>query len=380
MKLSKLDLVVILISTLCLLGVGIAGFISNPANQSPRVAYLYPAFGGVQNVWMTDVDTPDNERQLTDSEFGIYDFDVSPDGRWLAFAEKNTDSIARIRLLDIPNSRVIELVDCVQLNAHCTTPAFSPDGTKLAYQRSESLNGRYGLSRIWLVDLTNPSYETVPLIADTQVVGHTPIWSQDNNTLAFYSSDTTQPGILIFDFVARTDNEVQLRFIPSTHGSMGTVSPNGQEIIFPEIVRRGDQLFTHLRIADLLDKEFAAFTDPEGPTDDVTARWSPNGQTVAIARRYTDDRWTMGHQLYLLDASSENGEMITPIAYNENYNTSYFRWNTDGSRLVMQRFPLKNEDGSPNRSATPEIWVYDLTSETLTQVLENAFIPQWASP
>ena len=378
MRISKLDRIVIVIVVLSIIGVGLVAVLSNPANQTPKVAYLYPAFGGVQNVWISPIDNPENQQQMTFSEYGIYDFDVSDDGHWLAFAEKNSEGSAQIRMLDIPNKRVIDLVNCVEIEAYCTTPAFSPDGTKLAYQRSESINGVYGLSRIWLVDLTSPSYDTIPLIRDTQVVGHSPIWSQDNNTLAFYSADTTQPGILIYDFVARGGDDVQLRFIPSSYGAMGSVSPNGQEIIFPEVVRRNEQIFTHLRMADLLDKTFESFTDPQGPTDDVAVQWSPDGRTVAFARKYTDDRWTVGQQLYLRDVETEDN--LTPIAYDENYNTSYFRWNSMGTRLVMQRFPLQNEDGTANRNAAPEVWVYDLETENLTKVIDNAFLPQWASP
>jgi len=380
MKLAKLDIAVMTIVVLCLVGVGVAGLLSDPARQPTRVGYLYPAFGGVQNVYMTDIDNPENQVQLTDTGYGVFDYDFSPDGRWLAYAEKNEDNIATLRLMDIPNRRVVELVDCIAVDAYCTTPAFSPDGEMLAYQRSESIDGRYGLSRIWLVDMTSPNYETIPLINDTQVVGHSPVWSADGNTLAFYSADTTQPGILIYDFISREEDGVQLRFIPSTHGSMGTVSPNGQELIFPEIVRRGEQLFTHLRIADLLDKEFSEFTDSQGPTDDVVAQWSPDGETVALARRYTDDRWTMGHQLYLRSASDEADTTFEPIAYNDRYNTSYFRWNQDGTKLVMQRFPLQNEDGSPNRDARPEVWIYDLETDMATQLVTDAFIPQWATP
>ena len=271
---------------------------------------------------------------------------------------------------------MIELVDCIALDAYCTTPVFSPDGTKLVYQRADANEGRYDLSRIWLVDLTDATYQTFPLIADAQVIGHSPVWSQDNNTVAFYSADTTDPGIYIYVFVPRGD-ETQLRFLPTSYGVMGTVSPNGQEFIFPEVAQRGAQLFTYLRIADLLDKESLAFTDPEGPTDDVAAQWSPDGKTVALARQYTDDRWTVGHQLYLRDA--EGGD-LTPIAYDERYNTSYFRWNNAGTRLVLQRLPLQNADGTAIRDARPEVWVVDLETGDLMEVRQNAFLPQWVSP
>ena len=380
MKLTKLDTIVMITIALCITGVALAGVITNPANRTPRVAYLYPAYGGITNVWASDIDNPDEAQQLTFSELGIYDYDVSPDGHFLVFAEHagKEGELATLRMLDIPNNKVIELVDCVTSNAYCTTPSFSPDGHLLAYQRTESFDGRFGLSRIWLVDMTSTNYETIPLIADTQVVGHSPIWSQDNNTIAFYSADTTQQGILIYDFVPRGDDDIQLRFIPSSHGTMGTISPNGQQIIFPEIVQGQNAYYSHLRIADLHNKEFSSFTDPQEPIDDVVAGWNPKGRTVAFARRYSDDRWTQGYQLYLMDATAKAD--ATPLVFDKHYNTSYFRWNSSGERLVLQRFPLLNEDGTVNSKGMPEIWVYDVERDTLTFVKENAFIPQWASP
>ena len=377
MKLTKLDFAAAAVIAFCLGAVIILGLVSDPTRQPPRVAYLYPALAPVQNVWMTVIDQPEQQQQLTFSEFGVYDFDFSPDGRWLAFTERTENAAFTLRLLDIASQRVTDLVDCASLNDSCTTPVFSPDGGKLAYQRTKSHQGAYGLSRIWLVDMTNPNYETVPLILDTQVVGHTPVWSQDSNVIAFYSADARQPGLLIYDLAARQDAAAALRFIPSSHGTMGALAPNGQAVIFPEIVRRDGQFFSHLRIADLLEKQFAAFTDPQGPTDDVAAQWSPDGETIAFARRYTDQRWTNGHQLYIRRLSADDDLM--PVAYSERYNTSYFRWNPAGSRLVMQRFPLLNADGTTNQEGRPEVWVHDFETEATFKIIEDAYLPQWVA-
>ena len=378
MKVTKLDVAVFLIVALCLAGVAIAAYIGDPARQPVRVAYLYPASGASQNVWTAEIDNPTAREQLTFSERGVYDFDISPDGRWLAYGERTGQGVVTLRLLDIPNRRTIDLVDCLTLKAFCTTPVFSPDGGVLAYQRSESVNSSFGLSRIWLVNMASADYETVPLLADSQIVGHSAVWAANGNTIAFYSADARESGILIYDFVPRAGDDVQLRFIPSAHGAMGTISPNGQQIIFPEVVFRGDQLFTHLRIADLQDKEFAAFTDPEGPADDANARFSPDGDTVALARRYTDNRWTPGHQLYLRSLSDENAELI-PIDYDPRYNSSYFRWNSAGDRLALQRFPMQTEDGSRDPDAKPEIWVYDIAEDEAIHIADDAFLPQWVA-
>lgn len=378
MKLDKLDFAVILIVAICLAGVAIAAYLSDPARQPARVAYLYPATAAQQNVWMAPINDPKAQQQATFSEFGVYDFDFSPDGRWLAFAERSGTGAVTLRLRDLATGQTRDLVDCPALAANCTSPVYSPDGKTLAYQRAESVGAGYGLSRIWLVDMTSAGYETIPLIADSQVVGHSALWSADSNTIAFYSADRTQPGILIYEFVPRDGSDIQLRFIPSAHGTMGTISPNGQQVIFPDLVRRNDQFFSHLQIADLATKEFAAFTAADGPWDDVSARWSPDGETVAFARRYTDERWTAGHQLYLRRRSAAADE-LTPIAYDERYNTSYLRWNRSGDRLALQRFPLWNADGADDNMSRPEVWVHNLETGQSQKIIEDAYLPRWVA-
>lgn len=375
MKLDKLDFAVIVLVAFCLAGVAIAAYISAPERQAIQVAYLYPALGSPQNVWLSDIDKPGHQQQLTFSERGVSDFDISPDGRWLVYAEHTDGRGVTLRLLDMRSGNLRDLVDCVTVRAICTAPTFSPSGELLAYQRSESLGTSFGLSRIWLVDMTSVDYDTVPLIGDTQIVGHSAVWSGDSNTIGFYSADSSQPGILLYNLVPSGDDGVQLRFIPTSYGVMGTLSPNGQQVIFPDLVFRDGQFYGHLQIADLGEKEFAAFTDSNGPFDDVAAQFSPDGQTVAIARRYTDSRWTQGHQLYIRVAQAAEWRAL---AYDPEYNTSYFHWDEGGGRLVMQRFPFfaDKETGVPAR---PEVWIHDLTAGESRKIIEDAYLPKWVA-
>ena len=377
MKLDKLDVAVFIIVALCVAGVAIGAYLSDPARQPARVAYLYPALAAQQNVWLSDINRPGHAQQLTFSERGVFDFDISQDGRWLAYADRASGGSVTLRLMNIPSGQVRDLVDCAALNALCTAPVFSPTGDMLAYQRAEALGTSFGLSRIWLVDMISADYDTIPLIGDNQVVGHSAIWSADSNTVAFYSADASQPGILLYDLVARGEDEPQLRFIPSSHGAMGTLSPSGRQVIFPDLVFRESQFYSHLQIADLAEREFAAFTDSNGPIDDVAAQFSPDGRTVAIARRYTDSRWTPGHQVYLRELSAVNEEWRA-VAYDPEYNTSYFRWDAAGQRLVMQRFPLRGNAAS-GEPARPEVWVHDLSSGETIKIVEDAYLPQWVA-
>ena len=377
MKPDRLDIAVLLITALCLAGVALGAFLSDPSRQPRQVAYLYPASTALQNVWLADVNDPQAHRQLGESAHGVYDFDISPDGRWLATAERSGTGTVTLRLLDIPSGKSRDLVDCVALQAYCTSPVFSPDGLTLAYQRAESLGDRYGLSRIWLVDMTSPDYDSAPLIADTQVVGHSAVWSADSRVIAFYSGDSTQPGILIYDFVPRADDGVQLRFIPTSHGTMGALSPDGGRLIYPELIRRGNQFFTHLRIADLREKTFANLTDPQGAGDDASVQWHPDGFRIGVSRRYTDGRWTPGNQIYLRGLD-EADDALTPLVYDERYNSAYFRWHAAGDALVMQRFPLLDEAGETVRGALPEVWVHDLQTNESRKLMSDAYLPVWA--
>ncbi len=112
MKLDKLDFAVILIVAICLAGVAIAAYVSDPARQPARVAYLYPATAAQQNVWMAPINDPKAQQQATFSEFGVYDFDFSPDGRWLAFAERSGTGAVTLRLRDLATGQARDLVDC----------------------------------------------------------------------------------------------------------------------------------------------------------------------------------------------------------------------------------------------------------------------------
>ena len=373
MKLDKLDIAVVILVAFCLAGVAIAAYISAPERQAIQVAYLYPALDSPQNVWFSDIDKPGQQKQLTFSEGGVSDFDISPDGRWLVYAEHTDGRGVTLRLLDLRGGQVRDLVDCVTIRALCTAPVFSPSGDLLAYQRSESIGASFGLSRIWLVDMRSASYDTFPLIGDSQIVGHSAVWSGDSNMLGFYSADSTQPGILLYNLAPTGDDGVQLRFIPSSYGVMGTLSPNGQQIIFPDLVFRDGQFYGHLQIADLAEKEFAAFTDSNGPFDDVAAQFSPDGRTVAIARRYTDARWTQGHQLYIRAAEGADWQAL---AYDPQYNTSYFRWDKSGERLVTQRFPFF-VDSASGVPARPEVWIHDLATGESRKIVADAYLPKW---
>jgi Tol biopolymer transport system component len=373
-RFSRFDVTVWLVSFLLLAAIVLVGYIGSPDRAGATIAYLYPAYGGIQNIWMIPVNDPAAALQLTNTPGGVWNFSVSPDGHFIAYAARDPQTTLNdLWLLDLRTRQTQQLTNCVAENTDCRTPEFQIGGKVIAYERQTVNTGvttGTGAIRIWLLDLTTQPYSTRPLSEDSQLIGHSPQWSADGGTIAFFSADIANPGVLVYNF-APAAGERTLKFIPGSNGSVGTLSPNGKQLVFPDIEQRPDRVASYLKIADLDALQFQRLT-PEGePAEDENARWHPDGQQLAVSRRYLDDRFTQGYQLYLMQASDGS---VTPLAFDEKYTHGFFDWNRTGDKLIFQRFALGVAD------AKPEIWWRDMTNGTIQRLTENAFYPRWVLP
>lgn len=336
--------------------------------RTPKVAYLAPPTRNPQNIFITDPLNPADTRQITDTESGVFDFAVSPDGSQIAFAEYEPDfSAVNIKLLDLETGVIQQITSCQ--DASCTTPTWRPDGQVIAYHRVEANNNLSGVgigpTRIWLVDLTGNVYNNRPLFDDFQIVGYAPRWSTDGTRIAIY--DSTAGGILIYDL-----NDQSSQFVPSRSGTMGTLSPDGTKLVFSDIDMPAGTSATvrnHLKIADLTTNEVRDLTYIEDAVDDTMPIWHPNGRNLAFGRRNV-----RGAQIYLLNGAT--GE-IEPLVIDESYANGLISWDPTGTQLVMQRFQLLDAQGQPTQTATTEIWTYNLITDVLIRVATDAYLPQW---
>ena len=101
---------------------------------------------------------------------------------------------------------------------------------------------------------------------------------------------------------------------------------------------------------------------------------SCNGNALAVARRYYDDRYTQGNQIVLMNPDDGSVRQLTDDA---RYANAFFTWDPTGSQLVIQRFPELDENGQPNMSGRPEIWTYDVNTGEMAEIAENGFHPRW---
>lgn len=328
----------------------------------PNVAYIGPSDAYVRYIYMTDPATGDLY-QLTVAEDGIEDFAVSPNGSAIAYTQNNPGSTADIWVLDLMTNMTRQVTNCV--DAICSRPAWKPDGTQLLYQREDfntGLDTGLGQARAWIVDLS--TLETGLLFADSSLLGFEPHWSPDGSRIAVF--DTTLPGIRVHSFDTGSDV-----IIESMQGTTGQFSPDGTRLVYPVLVRGAwsQEFYTHLEMVDFETEQRTRLSGPEeSPVEDGYAVWSPDGQSLLVARRYLDERFTPGKQIYRLDVATGEAE---PQVVDASYNHSAMQWDAVGRRIVFQRFPVESQAGRP------EIWTYDTETGELVQVAANAFLPAW---
>jgi Tol biopolymer transport system component len=251
------------------------------------------------------------------------------------------------------------LTDCVK--ARCTAPAWHPGGTQIAYQRADT-NPATGRTepRVWVVNVVTAQSHL--LSPDLQAHGATPVWDPTGQRVAFF--DETVPGIRILKLT--TGSEV---VIENPHGAVGSFSPDGSRLVYPVITRGalGETFYTHLDIVTLDEMTIERISgNADAPVEDVFAGWSPDGSRLLVARRYLDERYTSGTQLYALDVESGQAE---PLVVDPAYNHAAMAWDATGRWIVFQRFSLAEA------GAQPEIWLYDSAHGESMRVAENAFLP-----
>lgn len=326
----------------------------------PRALYLAPADKRVTNIYMSDLETGD-VYQLTDSDRGVEDFAVSPDGGQIAYSHNNEDGTSNIWILDMNTQNRWPVTNCV--NARCYNPSWNIEHDLLAYQRDDfnpSVDAEQ--SRVWVVDLK--TLNTRLLFDDPQILGDSPIWSPDGVHIGLF--DPSLPGIRIYNYDTQTDE-----IIDSIQGIVGFWSPDGRKLVYPVLTRGliGEQFYTYLEMVDFEGRTTSRISGPEDiPVEDKEGAWSPDGQSMAVARRYLDDRFTRGAQIYLLNPITAEAE---PLVVDAEYHHAVISWDAAGQRLIYQRFSLIQQE------AVPEIWTYDLSTGESKLIAANAYLPHW---
>jgi TolB protein len=234
--------------------------------------------------------------------------DVSPSwapGRQIAFSviiDDNQD----INVMEGDGSRVRRLTKDPSIE---TSPAWSPDGTQLAFVREDS----DGNQDVWLMnaDGTKPHRLTTDAGRDAS-----PAWSPDGKEIAFVSTRAGGTNIWLMEVDGSTQRPL---------------TDSGRDID-PSWGKNGLIIFSRGRENHDIFAVNSSGADPQNltkgrPSDDRAPSWSPSGTRIAFISEVGGEYevWTM----------SGDGSGLTPITHGFQRLARRVTWSPDGKSVVF---------------------------------------------
>jgi len=334
----------------------------------PRLAYLYP-WNGAAELYLLDLASGESE-QLSESPAAILDYDSNPTGTRFYFSVDLGNGGSAIYALERLTGEQRILLDCPA--ALCRYPQVSPTEDYLAYERTGlSASERPNYPQVWLLPLTSEPGEPT-LVAEQDHQTRQPQWAPDGQ-LSFYD-------FTLAEFISKDLVSGEAVGIPSQTGIPGSWHPAGSSYVFPEIFTSTPSDPRSLPDLEILPaSHLLQFQFSDGSLQDLTATddlddtspvYSPDGSSIAFARRQLDIvHWTPGRQIWLMGPDGSNPRQLTQAVYHNHYD---FSWSLDGNLLAYSRFN-KNVLTEP-----PEIWLIGADGSGDRLLLVGGYAPQWA--
>ena len=150
------------------------------------------------NLWVFDMSTKE-ERQITDEEFIVGSWDISPDGGRLALTaryqnRRNDSYLNEIYLADVETGSLTRLTEN---RAPEGGLSWAPDGSSILFTAADDQEWMNRNTKLWLVDPASGEHRL--LSSGFEGTPRGPVWSTDSRTIYFTGQQGTKTNLFSID-------------------------------------------------------------------------------------------------------------------------------------------------------------------------------------
>ncbi|MGB6986721.1 MAG: S9 family peptidase [Candidatus Aquilonibacter sp.] len=280
--------------------------------------------------------------RITDAMSDFSNVAISPDGTRVAW-QKNYKHASTLWLAGLATHKTVQL--SAGAKADTTTPAWSPDGSRIAFLSDARTKGRPSLY------VASANGSGVRLLAPLGGLPQRLTWSPDGKHLGILYiahphrlAGALAPGARDVGVIGSVNDEQQIATVDAMTGAINLVTPgadyvyeyawapNSSRFAFTYARGNGDNNWWVAKLAtvpatggsphDILAPKFQ-INDPT---------WSPDGTQVAVIGGLMSDFGPVGGDVYVVDAKSGESRDATPAA---TFNAADLHWPSAGHMLVV---------------------------------------------
>ncbi len=268
-----------------------------------RIAFAAGAVRGFSNLFVINTTGTGRVTLINTPEFDTITPAWSPDGTRIAFAGRNAINYD-IFVMPASGGDPIRLTNGEGSNMH---PAWSPDGTRIGFE-----SNRDG---VWDVYTINPQGGDLTNVTNSPSNDGNIAWSPDGTQIAFVSDRDGNLNI----YTMNIDGS-NLRQLTRNAGNnvFPAWSPDGRELVFRS-TRTGNRQIYRMSVNGTGLRRLT-----NHPGDDDHPVWSPDGHQIAFVSNRPRDATNTGttqrvFDLYVMTSDGTNVQRITSSDLNERY-------------------------------------------------------------
>ncbi len=244
----------------------------------------------------------------------------------------------------------IEVVPLTGLRGYQATPAFSPDGTLVAFRQSD------GGSNTGIFEAVAGGEKSIQLTNDHGDC--CPTWSPDGREIAFTRYDGKS--LSIFSIDALGGAERRLYRGPDHLGGGLSWSPDGRSIAFTES-NEADPTQAWISALKTSDSSIRKITSPPAGWIDRSPMYSPDGERLAFIRSSVAG---VCNDIYV---ASANGSHVKRLTFDNRPVGGSPAWTTDSQDIVF----------ASNRGAQMGLWIINADGGTPRPVAGSVGEAAW---